>query len=72
MVICGAAELAARSKELADMTAERNKCRSEAAAAERSADKIKQQLDALPQVPRQLCQIILIPKKLSKQRSCKT
>lgn len=45
-----AAELAARSKELADMTAERNRCRSEAAAAERAADKLKQQLDALPKV----------------------
>jgi hypothetical protein len=32
------------------MTAERNKCRSEAAAAGRAADKLKTQLDAMPKV----------------------
>lgn len=43
-----AADLAARSKELADAAAERNKARSEAAAAGRAADKLTAQMAALP------------------------
>ncbi|BDA42075.1 probable microtubule-associated protein [Coccomyxa sp. Obi] len=42
------ADLAARSKELADVSAERNKARSEAAAAGRAADKLTAQIAAMP------------------------
>lgn len=42
------ADLAARSKELADVSAERNKARSEAAAAVRAADKLTAQIAAMP------------------------
>lgn len=43
-----AADLAARSKELADVATDRNRARSEAAAAGRAADKLTAQLAALP------------------------
>jgi hypothetical protein len=46
----GAADLAARCAELADMEAERNRCRSEAAAAGRAADRATAQLAAIPKV----------------------
>ncbi len=48
----GAADLAARTKQLADMEAERARARSEAGAAGRAADKLAAQLAAVPKVGR--------------------
>ena len=49
-ILARAADLAARNAELADMEAERNRCRSEAAAAGRAADRLTSQLAAMPKV----------------------
>lgn len=50
MTHCCAADLAAKAKELSDVAAERNKARSEAAAAGRTADKLTAQIAAMPKV----------------------
>ena len=43
--------LASRARDLSAMTAERNRCRSEAANAARHADRLTQRLSAMPKVP---------------------